>query len=352
MPDMIKTKIYGTIGPSSYQKEMIKNMINIGLSGLRINLSHGSFTGFQKWFSNIKEACMECGKSIDIIADIKGPEIRAELISKAYLNLNENDSVFIYSANPPHPDTDNNILFNPAHIVKLIKKGQTILLDDGLIRLSVNKTHKYGNEIKVECTVLQGGRLGNKKGVNLPGMKNHLPSLGCRDKEDIAMGIREGINYIMLPFTRTMSDVQSLRNYLDSKGGENIGILAKIENQEGIDNLESFLDKIEGIVIARGDLGVEIGITKVPIVQKEIIKLCNQKDKISIVVTDMLHSMINSPVPTRAEISDIANAVLDGCSGLMLTDETAAGKYPLESIRILIDTAAELEKWMLLKKGL
>ena len=350
MLNLIKTKIYGTIGPSSYKKEMIKNMIINGLSGLRINLSHGAFAEFQKWFLNIRKAQTESGKTIDIIADIQGPEIRAEIIEKPFLDLDENDTVFVFSEKPSVPDSNNNILLSPTHIINLISKGQIILLDDGLIRLSVREIHKFReNKIKLECDVLHGGRLGDKKGVNLPGLKTHLPSLNYKDKDDITMGIKEGINYIMLPFTRTLSDVQSLRNYLDSKGGENIGILAKIENQEGIDNLESFLDEIEGVVIARGDLGVEIGITKVPIIQKEIIRLCNQKDKKSIVVTHMLHSMINSPFPSRAEISDIANAVLDNCTGVMLTAETAIGKYPLESIQILNDTAAETEKWRQLK---
>ncbi len=346
---VLKTKIYGTIGPASYQKDTIVAMVKSGMSGLRINLSHGNLNTYQDWFKNIKEAKQETGKSINIIADVQGPEIRAQLINKKHILLKEGDKIYIYSKHPSVLNNDKVIILRYPQLASQIKKEQIILIDDGLIKLKVESIDQYNNsgltESKIKCRVIRGGELGDKKGVNLPGIKLDIPSLSEKDKEDIKLGIDIGLDFIMLPFTRTLEDVMSLRNFLDSLGGHSIGILAKIENQEGVDNLNSFLDKIDGVVIARGDLGVEIGITRVPIVQKEIIKLCNKNNKDSIVVTHMLHSMIESPIPTRAEISDIANAVLDGCSGVMLTGETAIGKYPEKSIEYMYDTIYETEKW-------
>ncbi|MFW6029790.1 MAG: pyruvate kinase [Halanaerobiales bacterium] len=349
---MIKTNIYATIGPASYQKETIISMIENGLDGLRINLSHGDLNTYKDWIKNIKKAEKDTGKAISIIADVQGPEIRAQLIKKDALLLNEDEEIYIvFDKNIELSDTktDKKILINYPQIAKQLENKQIILIDDGQIKLELISQDNYQtNHLEkslIKCKVIQGGKLGNKKGVNFPGLKLDIPSLNDKDKEDIKQGVKLGVNFIMLPFTRNLKDVLSLRTYLDSLEAKDIGILAKIENQEGIDNLNSFLDKIDGVVIARGDLGVEIGLAKVPVTQKDIIKLCNQYKKPSIVVTHMLESMIESPLPTRAEISDIANAVLDKCSGVMLTGETAIGKYPVKSIEFMRKTIEETESW-------
>lgn len=342
---MIKTNIYGTIGPASFQTDILKEMIDNGMKGIRINLSHGNLPTYKKWINNIKEASSLSNIDIPIIADIQGPEIRTGTLENGSLQLQRGKHITISTTNCKG-DTDNIHINWPenksqAKFKDVLRVGQLILIDDGLIKLKV-KTLDDG---KVTCQIVRGGVLGERKGVNIPGVKLPLSSLTKKDKEDIELGIKLGIDFIMLPFTRNINDVQILSRFLNSRKGNDIGILAKIENQEGIDNLETFLDVIDGVVIARGDLGVEIGITKVPLVQKEIINLCNKKNKDSIVVTHMLQSMLKSPLPTRAEISDIANAVLDGCRGVMLTGETAIGKYPIDSINIMYDTVYETENW-------
>ncbi|MFW5981972.1 MAG: pyruvate kinase, partial [Halanaerobiaceae bacterium] len=350
---MIKTKIYGTIGPASYQKDTLVSLINNGMIGIRINLSHGNLNTYQDWIDNIREAEKESGRKISIIADVQGPEIRASLIEEDEIYLKEEEIISIatdsYSLNA---QINKGIILNYPQIFRQIRSGQKILIDDGIIQLKVisNKnSSENANKKKetslIKCKVIQGGKLGNKKSVNFPDLKLDIPSLNDKDRKDIKLAIEIGVNFIMLPFTRTLDDVMILRDYLDSLAAQNIGILAKIENQEGIDNLSTFIEKIDGVIIARGDLGVEIGLTKVPIAQKEIIKLCNKYNKPSIVVTHMLESMIKSPLPSRAEISDIANAVLDGCTGVMLTGETAIGKYPVTAMKYMRDTIYTTENW-------
>ncbi|MFP4017401.1 MAG: pyruvate kinase, partial [Halanaerobiales bacterium] len=280
-----------------------------------------------------------------ILADIQGPEIRTGALEEDTILLHEGKDILLTTGS----GTGNKDLIYinwPADqsqfkLEENLATDQIILIDDGLIKLKVMEIENK----KIHCKIIRGGLLGERKGVNIPNIKIPLPSITAKDREDIKLGIKLGIDFIMLPFTRSIDDVNLLREFLDNKNGNEIGILAKIENQEGIDNLESFIEYIEGVVIARGDLGVEIGITKVPAVQKDIIKLCNEYDKRSIVVTHMLQSMIESPLPTRAEISDIANAVLDHCSGVMLTGETAIGKYPAEAIKIMYETIYQTEKW-------
>jgi len=341
----INTRIYGTIGPASYSTETLTTLIKNGMNGVRINLSHGNLPTYKKWISNIRDTEEITNANIPIIADIQGPEIRTGTLENKEILLQKDKHITITAGNR----TGNTDLIyinwpeneSQSKFQQIININQTILIDDGLINLQVKSID--GKE--VYCKIIRGGRLGERKGVNIPDVKLPLSSLTSKDKDDIELGIKLGINFIMLPFTRSINDVKTLRNYLDSKNGEEIGIYAKIENQEGINNLESFIEKIDGVVIARGDLGVEIGISKVPTVQKDILKLCNKKNKHSIVVTHMLQSMIESPLPTRAEISDIANAVLDGCSGVMLTGETAIGKYPEKSIEYMYDTIYETEKW-------
>lgn len=342
---MLKTKIYGTIGSSSYQAETLIKMINKGMNGIRINLSHGDLHTYKKGISNIKEAELKTDSKITIIADIQGPEIRVGSLKEENISLYADNNLTLI---PGVGIGDNKKIFIswPEKMSSIIledylRPGEIILIDDGLIKLEIISTEK--NSIK--CRILRGGILNNRKGINIPGVKLPFSSLTEKDKYDIKFGIELGIDFIMLPFTRSIEDVELIRNYLDSKGGKKIRIFSKIENHQGVDNLDAFIDSIDGVVIARGDLGVEIGLFNVPFVQKELIKICNKHNKESIVVTHMLHSMINSPLPTRAEINDIANCILDGCSSVMLTGETAIGKFPVESIEILHNTVVEAEKW-------
>lgn len=340
---MRKTKIYATIGPASCSTNTLISLIKAGMDGIRINLSHGNLNTYQKWFANLRQAEEIADKSVDIIADIQGPELRTGPLVENNIKLIKEKSIQIASGN--FIGNNDKIFVNYPDLAELLEPGQIILLDDGLIKLKVESI----NNLDVTCTVFQGGFLGERKGINLPGAKLPLPSLTEKDREDIKMGIELGLDYIMLPFTRSSEDITVLRDFLESCNGSKIGIMAKIENQQGLDNIYSIIDNVEGIVIARGDLGVEVGLPGLPIIQKKITHICQEKDMFCIVVTHMLHSMIESPQPTRAEISDIANAVLDKCSGVMLTGETAIGKYPVQTLTMMCETVEKTEAWM--RKG-
>ena len=327
---MRKTKIVATIGPASDSKEVVTKLVEAGLDVARLNLSHGDYEEHSRKIEIIREVEDDTGKTIGIMLDTRGPEVRTG-------PLEDNKEIFLYTGDELVLTTDEvmgnkeRISVSYKELTKDVKEGSRILIDDGLLELQVLAVN--GNDIR--CKVLNGGLLGSYKGVNIPGVSLNLPALTKRDKEFIHFGIKMGINFIAASFVRKAQDIIAIRAFLDNEGAEGIYIIAKIENQEGVDNIDEILEVADGIMIARGDLGVEIPPEKVPVIQKRLIRKCNEAGKPVITATQMLNSMIGNPRPTRAEASDVANAILDGTDAIMLSGESAIRKYPVEAVKTM-----------------
>lgn len=334
---MRKTKIVCTIGPSSESLENTKKLITAGMNVARLNFSHGDFDEHGNRIKNIRQACKELGKTVAILLDTKGPEIRLgklaeepiELVQGEYITLTTEE---ILGDRNRIPVTYKNL---PADV----KIGSTILIDDGLIGLTV--VDIQGTEIK--CQIVNSGPIKSKKGVNVPGVAISLPGITEKDAGDIVFGIEQGVDFIAASFVRKASDVLEIRELLERHNGSHIQIISKIENQQGVDNLDEILEVSDGLMVARGDLGVEIPAEEVPLVQKRMIEKCNRAGKPVITATQMLDSMQRNPRPTRAEASDVANAIFDGTDAIMLSGETAAGKYPVESVQTMSRIAERAE---------
>ncbi len=333
-----KTKILCTLGPASFSTDHIKKMIDTGMDGVRLNFSHGSYSFYEEVFSNIHTACIEESYPIAILIDLQGPKIRIgelveneiEIIAGELIEITVDDI----------PGYKNKISTSYKQLVKDANIGDPILIDDGLIRLKI--TGKTKNS--VVCEIESGGIVKPRKGMNLPGMKLSTPSITEKDFNDIEFALKHRVDYIALSFVRSPDDIIQLREWINKQKPENeISIIAKIEKKEAVDNFEEILAAADGIMIARGDLGVELEPQSVPIIQKEIIKRCNESGKLVITATQMLESMINNPIPTRAEASDVANAVWDGTDVVMLSGETSVGKYPLRTIKIMNDIVRKAE---------
>lgn len=336
---MKKTKIICTIGPSTNTKEKIKALINAGMDCARFNFSHGTHESQKEMIDLVKSARRECGKSIAILLDTKGPEIRVRLF--------ENGSIILKTGQKFVLDQDENTLGNEERIsitykelYKHIKKGTHILVDDGAIELKVSDIV----DDKIVTTVIHGGKLSNRKSINVPNVPLPMVYLSEQDKKDIIFGIKNDVDFIAASFVRSAQDVKDLREFLDTHGGQSIEIISKIENTQGVKNFKEILKYTDGVMVARGDLGVEISFKEIPAIQKNLIDLCNEKGKIVIVATQMLESMVNNPRPTRAEVSDIANAVFDGATGIMLSGESANGKYPIQAVKTMANIAMAAEK--------
>ncbi len=334
---MRKTKIICTIGPASDNKETLTRLIENGMNAARLNFSHGNHEEHGKRIELIKNLRKDIKKPIAIILDTKGPEIRTGNFKEGKVELLEGQD---YTITTRSVDGDNTICaVNYADLHEDVKPGDTILIDDGLIGLSVVSIE--GQDI--HCKVLNSGPVSNHKGVNVPNVKINLPAITEKDIEDIKFGIESGIDIIAASFVRKASDVLAIRKILEQNGGEDILIVSKIENQEGVDNLDEIIKLSNGIMVARGDLGVEIPVEEVPLVQKKIIEKCNRAGKFVITATQMLDSMIRNPRPTRAEASDVANAILDGTDAIMLSGETANGKYPIDAVATMAKIATKAE---------
>lgn len=330
---MIKTKIIATLGPASSSVDQIHNLILAGVDIFRINLSHGDHHSQAALIKAIKEARSREECETAILLDTRGPEIRTSAIEGGYIPLEQGQTFFLTSR--VVPATANRIGVNYQGITDDLDIGDNILLDDGNLALHVLGFND--GEIRTEVTV--GGKLGEHKRVSLPGVKVNLPPLMDKDIDDIRFGTEMGVDFIAASFVRKAEDVLEVRRVLEEAGGGQ-KIISKIENQEAIDNLEEILDHSDGLMVARGDLGVELQPEQVPVIQKKIIQMANRQGKPVITATQMLESMINSPRPTRAEASDVTNAIFDGTDAVMLSAETAVGKYPLEAIRFLVKNAA------------
>ncbi len=335
---MKKTKIVCTIGPSSESKEMFTALVNAGLNVARLNFSHGDYEEHGMRIKTIKEVRSELNKPVAILLDTKGPEIRTGKFGVDVVELVEGQEFTLTSEDFIGNQEKCQISYKglPEDVVP----GDKVLIDDGLIGLEVIST----NGIEIKCRVLNNGPVKNNKGVNVPGVKIQLPALTPKDINDIKFGIEQGIDFIAASFIRKASDVLEIRKVLEENNGSDVHIISKIENQEGMDNLEEILAVSDGLMVARGDLGVEIPTEQVPLAQKEMIKLCNKAGKPVITATQMLDSMQKNPRPTRAETTDVANAIFDGTDAIMLSGETAAGKYPLESVKTMAVIAEAAEK--------
>jgi pyruvate kinase len=336
---MRKTKIVCTIGPASESEEMLEKLMKAGMNVARLNFSHGDFDEHQARIDTIREVSARLGKTVAILLDTKGPEIRTHNMKDGAIELEKGTEVIVSMTEVEGTPEKFSVTYD--NLINDVDEGSYILLDDGLIELQVKQIDKEKGEVL--CDVLNTGELKNKKGVNLPGVKVNLPGITDKDAEDIKFGIRQGVDFIAASFVRRPSDVLDIRKLLEAQNNTNISIIPKIENQEGIDNIQEILEVADGLMVARGDMGVEIPPESVPMVQKDLIRQCNKLGKPVITATQMLDSMQRNPRATRAEASDVANAIYDGTDAVMLSGETAAGSYPEEAVKTMRNIAVSAE---------
>ena len=336
---MKKTKIVCTIGPKTESQEVLQKLLEAGMNVMRLNFSHGDYAEHGTRINNLREVMKNTGRRAAILLDTKGPEIRT-------IKLEDGKDVSLVAGQEFTITTDKSVVGNNKIVAvtyegltKDLKAGDIILLDDGLIGMEV--TSIDGNN--VHCIVKNNGDLGENKGVNLPNVSVQLPALSEKDVKDLKFGCEQNVDFVAASFIRKADDVREVRRVLDENGGQGIQIISKIENQEGLDNFDEILELSDGIMVARGDLGVEIPVEEVPFAQKMMIEKCNAAGKVVITATQMLDSMIKNPRPTRAETTDVANAILDGTDAIMLSGETAKGKYPIEAVTVMTKISERTE---------
>lgn len=334
---MRKTKIICTLGPATDDENVLRSMIKAGMNVARLNFSHDTHEKQLKRINMVKKLREEMNVPIAILLDTKGPEIRIGTFVNKKVELHEGQKFTLTTTETAGDETKVSVSY--AELPYHLKEGDRILIDDGLIELYVDKTSAE----EIECTVRNGGFLSDKKSINLPGINLEMPYMTERDRDDIIFGIKNDVDFIAASFVRRADDVKDVKDILNTNGGENIKIIAKIENNEGVQNSDEILALANGIMIARGDMGVEISFEKLPSIQKTLIKKCYAAGKMAITATQMLDSMMHNPRPTRAEVSDVANAVYDGTSAIMLSGETAAGAYPVDSVVAMSNIAESTE---------
>lgn len=326
------------MGPNTSDKACLKKMTLAGMDIARFNFSHGDYEEHRSRYELLKEIREETGRHVAALIDTKGPEIRTGVLKNhEKINLVEGNE-FILTINEIEGD-DKKAYINYPGLIDDVAAGNRILIDDGIIELEV----KSVSSSEISCKVITGGELGEKKGVNVPGVSIKLPALTDKDKEDIRFAIKLGFDFVAASFVRNADCINQIRE-LANECNSSLMIIAKIENQEGIENIDSIIEAADGIMVARGDMGVEIPAERVPFIQKTIIKKCNIACKPVITATQMLDSMIRNPRPTRAEATDVANAIYDGSDAVMLSGETAMGKYPVEAVEMMAKIAQETEK--------
>lgn len=334
---MRKTKIVCTLGPASSSEETIKAMLQAGLDVARVNFSHGTHESHGQTIDRFRQVRDEMGVPAAVMLDTKGPEIRTGAFKTGSVTLQDGQT-FVLTTEEREGDTDG-CTITYKKLPQELQQGDIVLIDDGKLKLQVEETTKT----TVRCKVISGGKVSDHKGINVPQVRLKMTYLSPADKEDLLFGIAKDVDYVAASFVRRAADVRDLREFLQTHGGGEIKIIAKIENMEGIENFEEILDVTDGIMVARGDMGVEVDFERLPGIQKRFIKRCQQSGKIVITATQMLESMINSPVPTRAEITDVANAVFDGTSAVMLSGESAMGQYPVEAVKAMARIAQQAE---------
>lgn len=344
MSIMIKTKIVCTIGPASNSYEKIEKLIQGGMDVARLNFSHGSHEEHCQVIENIRQASLKTNEPVAILQDLGGPKIRIGKIEKGPIFLKENSSFILTNREVPGDEQEVSVTF--PSLPQKVKKGDRIFLADGTLELKVKEL----TPTDITCKIVKGGKLNSHKGINIPNISMDISSLTEKDYQDILFGIKNKVDFIGLSFVRNAKDVLRARKILKENGAEDISLIAKIEKKEAINNLNEIIETSDGIMIARGDLGVEIPLENVPLVQKDIIKRCNFVGKPVITATQMLMSMVSGPRPTRAEVTDVANAILDGTDAVMLSEETAIGNYPLEAVETMNKIALRVEKAIDYKK--
>lgn len=347
---MRKTKIVCTMGPNTNDRELMKKMVEKGMNIARFNFSHGDHEEQKSRMDMLKGIREELGKPVAILLDTKGPEIRTGVLKGDKKVFLEEGDTFTLTTEEIEGD-NKRVSVSFEGLVEDVEPGKKILIDDGLIELEV----KGINGTEITCKVLNGGELGSKKGVNVPNVPVRLPALTQKDREDIIFGVEQGVDFIAASFVRSVEGVLEIKALLKECGAPFLPVIAKIENAEGIRNIDEIIHCADGIMVARGDLGVEIPAEEVPYLQKMLIKKCNDNFKPVITATQMLDSMMRNPRPTRAEVTDVANAVYDGTDAVMLSGETAQGKYPLEALEMMVhiveNTEEHLDYDILLEKA-
>ena len=337
-----RTKIICTLGPASNKKTVLKALMRDGMDIARFNFSHGSHQEHLERVHMIKNLREELNLPVAMLLDTKGPEIRTGVLKDGKKITLETGQKFTLCVDPDYVGDQEKVGLSYDGLYKDVKPGSKILIDDGLIGLEVETVKNQ----EILCRVLNGGVLGERKGVNVPNVKTRLPGMTEKDREDILFGIQQDFDYIAASFVRNAKVIHDIRKLLDENGGQDIGIIAKIENSEGVENIDDIIKAADGIMVARGDLGVEIPESQVPHIQKQIIEKCNRNYVPVITATQMLDSMMRNPRPTRAEVADVANAIYDGTDAIMLSGETAAGKYPIESVKMMVEIAETTEPYL------
>jgi len=334
-----RTKIVATIGPASSSPEIIRQMVQAGMHVARLNFSHGSYEDHARTVAMLRAVQNELDTPITLLQDLQGPKIRVGQLPGGEIELAAGDAVRLV------PEAEFNgqsgvIPIDYPHLAQDARVGEQVLLDDGLFELKVTGV----GETAVLCQVVEGGLLKSRKGVNFPGLVLRLPSVTEKDERDLEFGLAQGIDWVSLSFVRRAEDIIVLKDLLARKGYADVPVIAKIEKPQAIDNLEQIIAVSDGVMVARGDLGVEMSPERVPMLQKHIIRLCNLRGIPAITATQMLESMIHNPRPTRAEASDVANAIIDGTDAIMLSGESAVGLYPVKAVRMLAKIAEDVEK--------
>lgn len=335
---MRKTKIICTIGPAVNTKEKLVKLIKCGMNCARFNFSHGTHESQKQLMDLVKEARELTHKNVPILLDTKGPEIRFKDFENGSVILQDGQK-FVIDDNEELLGTKDRAAITYHDLGLALKPGVIILVDDGKLSLKVQKVE----DRKITTKVMHGGKISNHKSLNVPNVNIPMPYLSDADKSDLLFGISQNVDFVAASFVRTRQDIQDLRDFLDANGGKKIEIIAKIENIQGVKNFEQILQVADGIMVARGDLGVEIHFKDIPTIQKKIIDTCAKYGKLAVVATQMLESMTNSPRPTRAEVSDVANAVFDGATCVMLSGESANGKFPFEAVKTMSNIVSSAE---------
>lgn len=347
---MKKTKIICTLGPAVNSFEAMCELLKCGMNGARFNFSHGTHESHKATLDMLRKAMESTGICAATILDTKGPEIRVKTFENGPVELKKGQTFTLHTDDVAGDENQVSVTF--SGLTNDVHEGSIILIDDGLISLVVEKV----DAPSIVCRVENGGKISNNKSINLPGASVSLPALTDRDREDLRFAAENDYDYVAASFVRSASDLKEIRECLDSFGGNDIQIIAKVENEEGVENLDEIVRAADGVMVARGDLGVEIPAAAVPSLQKKMIKKCRETGKPVIVATQMLDSMINNPRPTRAEVSDVANAVFDGACCVMLSGETASGKYPISALKTMVEVVEEAEKgidyWKRFQRGL
>ena len=334
---MRKTKIVCTLGPATEDEGTLRELMKSGMDVARFNFSHANYEVDQKRFETVRRLSDELGLHVATMLDTKGPEIRLKTFEKGRIEVKDGDEFTLTTRDIVGNEKECAVTF--AHLPKDVSTGTRILINDGLIELSVT----YVNSTDVVCKVVHGGEIKDHKGINVPGVKLSMPYISDADMNDLAFGAKMGFDFIAASFVRTGADVIYLRKFTQSLGWNKVRIIAKIENSDGVENIDEILEAADGVMVARGDMGVEIPFEQIPAIQKELIHKAYNAGKQVITATQMLESMISNPRPTRAEITDVANAIYDGTSAIMLSGETAAGAFPVEAVRTMAKIAETTE---------